>query len=388
MNHLTITATSHNPHGGGIFEFAKRYALSPSEVCDFSASINPITPKVDWIKLQQQSSVELPHYPQEYSTSSESALKPILSQKFSVDCRFISLTKGISESIHHIFSAIQPPTCLLFTPIYSEYQKAAQQFSRKTLQTCLSPSQWLQNSTKETLPADSIVVLVNPSTPEGKCLEITEIKHLVDYCQQHKLWLLLDESFLPFISLSPEVSGRQYLHQGANLIILQSLTKYFACPGIRIGAIFAHLYSKNRTTATDLAETLNDSPPINQLLPAVWSLSTLDKLWLMQALQDSEHESQTKKWILKTKPDFLKQLKALDCILKIYPSSTNFVLLEFDRPVEIIQNHLATFSILIRNAASFGFNARTARIAIKSDSDNQKLIHALQRLDAFLGELT
>jgi len=351
-------------HGGQVYQFAQTQNITVTEVLDFSASINPITPEIDWNLLQQQAETELQHYPAEYNTQSKSSLTPLIAERFQVTPESVILSNGISQAIWQFFQQLpndEQQQTYLFTPIYSEYQTAAKQHSGKLINIRPPVEEWLQGNSG--FPENSVVVLVNPSTPEGTFYSPKVIQKLLQTAQRSNAWLLIDESFLPFISLNTALSSRQWLKGYAKLIVLQSLTKYFACPGIRIGAVFS----------------LN--PTVRGYLSQVWSLSTLDRLWLTQALQDSKHSQATDKWLQTAKPVFCEALRKRPLVKQLFRSNTNFVLVEFIDEVEKIQAFLAKKNMLIRDLHSFGFNPYFARIAVKSIEDNQKLIKALSQYD-------
>ncbi|MBO1926819.1 aminotransferase class I/II-fold pyridoxal phosphate-dependent enzyme [Thiomicrorhabdus sp. 6S2-11] len=347
-------------HGGQALGFAEQHNLALAEVLDFSASINPLSPQIDWLQLCNDAKTQIIHYPQEFDSHSRSLLHPLLAETFSIKEDNITLCNGISQAIQQLFASIKPPETRLFTPIYSEYQKAAQAYCNDVREFRGAPQTWLQQAQK--LTANSIIVVVNPSTPDGHYYSVQQLLPLCEYCQRHAIWLLVDESFLPFISLEKKFSARQLLTAFPHLIILQSLTKFYACPGIRIGALF----SSNRK--------------VTDLIPQTWSLSTIDRLWLQQALQDNNHIIKTQQWLLATKAAFIENLQRLDCIHEVFPSSVNFVLVEFDRPISAVQEHLNAYGMLIRNAQNFGYDANIARIGIKLESANHRLLQALQQI--------
>lgn len=347
-------------HGGQVYGFAAEKQIAVTQIIDFSASINPISPQIDWLQLQQQAENELIHYPQEYAADSDSSLIPLLAERFKIRANAITLSNGISHAIWQFFAnlpASEQQQTYLFTPIYSEYQTAAKQFSQAVIEIATPLEIWLQNEPK--IAKNSVIVLVNPSTPQGKYIQPQTVQLLLKLAQQHQAWLLIDESFLPFVGLSSKLSARQWLDDYSKLVILQSLTKYYACPGVRIGSVFCN------------------NPRIKRLLPQVWNLSTLDRLWLSQALQDREHITQTAGWLQKTKNGFIQRLQNIPCIKQVLPSDCNFVLVEFSCATKFVQNHLEHENILIRDVASFGFADNFARIAIRNAADNQQLLNCL-----------
>lgn len=349
-----LSARTDNVHGGQALNYAQRKRIPLEQVLDFSANINPITPQIDWQQFAKDAAPQIVHYPTEFDAGSDSRLKPLLSENFQVAEEHITLCNGISQAIWQLFAAIQPKQTLLFTPIYNEYQKAASAHSRTV--------QHLQVLSDTEVGADSVIVLVNPTTPQGIFQKEEAIWELLQQAKRFTTWLIIDESFLPFINLDISCSARQWLSDYPKLIVLQSLTKFYACPGIRIGAVFC------------------SHPKIQTMLPQVWSLSTLDRLWLEQALQDKNHLEKTQQWLQNAKSKLQQELKSLPIVNHILPSDSSYLCVMFDRKVCFIQEHLDQSHILIRDTSSFGLDAKIARIAIKSHSENQKLLSALQQL--------
>ncbi|QKI89030.1 pyridoxal phosphate-dependent aminotransferase [Thiomicrorhabdus xiamenensis] len=346
-------------HGGQVFAFAEHNVLALDQVLDFSASINPQTPKIDWERLQQQAQSELLHYPPERDNSL-SPLQPLLAERFSLEVEQIFLSNGATQAIHQLFASLRPQHSVLFTPIYGEYQRAAQVYSKEVIEYRCCPSQWNKDSMP--LPQNGLVVIVNPGTPQGTYLPPDKLLPLLEDAHRKNSWLLVDESFLPFIGFATELSLRQWLRRYPKLIVIQSLTKFYACPGVRIGALFS------------------GSAQTKAFLPQLWPISSLDRLWLSQALQDPGHIFTTRHWLETVKPVFLQKLAQLSIVDKLYPGDVNFVLLRFTLPVSRVQQYLATEGILIRPVQSFGFSEYHARLAIKSPPDNIRLLKALNAL--------
>ncbi|WP_243830899.1 aminotransferase class I/II-fold pyridoxal phosphate-dependent enzyme [Thiosulfatimonas sediminis] len=346
-------------HGGQSFAFAQSHELCISQVHDFSASINPLQPQIDWQQLSHDAQQQIPHYPEEFNARSHSTLLPFLAKTFDLPQAHITLCNGISQAIWQLFATLPISEIFLFSPIYAEYQNAAQQNAAGYTKIHSTPKEWLKN--KPTMAKYSVVVLVNPSTPQGSFLTVEELQPLLKFCAQQESWLLIDESFLPFITLDKAHSLRQFVDAYPQLIVLQSLSKFYACPGVRIGALFSR------------AKQVKN-------LPDIWTISTLDRLYLQQALQDDEHPSKTHLWLKNSKQDFYNSLSQLHCVHHMEESHVNFILLAFDRPVADVQRHLDAYHILIRPASSFGFASNYARLAIRLPEENQQLLDALQAL--------
>jgi threonine-phosphate decarboxylase len=358
---------SHKQHGGQIYQFARSQQLPTFKaletILDFSASINPIQPQVDWQAIQQQAQVSLLHYPD----SQQIALKSALAKRFVLNPAQITLTNGISSAIMSLFGALKPDKTLLLTPIYSEYQRAAETYSQHVIEIkqnltdkILMTEQTLQQF--DALTENSITVLVNPNTPEGHCRSPAELKVLLELLNKKRGWVLVDESFLPFIGFADHYSVRRQLTQFPKMIVLQSLTKYYACPGVRIGALFS----------ADNA--------LDHLAWPSWPLSVLDEHFILEALADSEHDDRTQQFLTQESPSFVESLKNCDCIDSVSEPSANFVFVTTTFKASELVARLAQKNILIRDCHSFGLGDYSCRIAIKSAENNQTLIQALQSI--------
>ncbi len=346
-------------HGGQFFALAKLRGFSSQQaleqIIDLSASINPNQPRM----TQDLSLSLLRHYPPQPADNLVNALI----NKFQLPSESIRLTNGISAAILSIFAHLRPDNTVLYTPLYGEYQRAAECYSRNLIEIkrdIQNPDNqaWLL----EKVPANSLLVFVNPATPDGTYYSPMQLAPLLKQAREQNCWLLMDESFLPFLGFSENLSLRPLLANWPKLIILQSLTKYYACPGLRVGAVFAH------------RDFLNHWPQ------AAWPISSLDSDLLTQALQDNQFDQDNQAWLSGAQPDLIDRLNTSPLIKHCYPTQTNFVLVQTRRPAKQITQALQNANILLRPCDSFGLGDDHIRIAVQTSATHQRLINALNNL--------
>lgn len=346
-------------HGGQFFALAKLRGFSPKQaleqIIDLSASINPNQPSMS----ANLSLSLLRHYPPQPADNLINAL----TNKFQLPCENIRLTNGISAAILSIFAHLRPDNTVLYTPLYGEYQRAAARYSRNLIEI----KRDIQNTDNqawlsEKVPANSLLVFVNPATPDGFYYSPMQLAPLLKQAREHNCWLLMDESFLPFLGFSDDLSLRSLLADWPKLIIVQSLTKYYACPGLRVGAVFAH------------RDFLNAWPQ------AAWPISSLDSDLLTQALQDMHFDQHNQAWLSAAQTDLIRQLNTSALIKRCYPTRTNFVLVQTHRPAKQITQALQNANILLRPCDSFGLGDDHIRIAVHTPAVHQHLINALNNL--------
>lgn len=363
-------------HGGQIYQFAREKVAADNSndmaalgtILDFSASINPIQPKIDWPLVNDNAQQALIHYPD----SEQVALKQLLAKKFALSYEQITLTNGISSAIMSLFSAFKPDNTLLITPIYSEYIRAAQLYSQQTFELKVNKLEDLQPDHYlpylKPLTENSVVVLVNPSTPLGLYFSPEKLNTFVQRLKELNCWLWIDESFLPFVGFDAQLSFRKLLARNPKMLILQSLTKYYACPGLRIGALFS------------AANALDNFP-----WPS-WPISVLDEQVLSQSLTDGEHDSQTITFFNIETPHFIQCLQACSVIESVTETAANFLFVHTRVSAGRLVKALKNFNILIRDCEDFGLGTHSCRIAIRSTDDNNRLIDALQQCASLLKE--
>jgi len=346
-------------HGGQFFALAQQLGYSHqhalAQLIDLSASINPVKPLVE----QRFNPDLLRHYP----PLDPADLRDALAKKFALRASQICVTNGISSAILSLFAHFRPAHTVLYTPIYSEYQRAAAIYSQQTTEISR-----LDNPTglHQPVPKNAWVVWVNPSTPDGQYYSPEQLAPLVAHWRAQDCWVLVDESFLPFIGFESSWSFRGLLEDWPRLVILQSLTKYYACPGVRIGAVFAQ------------SDTLNQWPQPS------WPISTRDSDYLIQALQDSDFDRRSQAWLSDAKMDLVNQLSPHPLIEQVYPTDANFVLVKTRQPARPLSLGLQQQGILVRACDSFGLGECYLRIAVQTPAIHQRLIAGLNKADVTL----
>lgn len=330
-------------HGGDIYSFAKETGCKSDKIIDFSSNINPLKPK---IKLNL-SNIKLSRY----ADNRYSDLKEILGRKYETMSENIALYNGGSSAIFWLFETLGIKKCTLYAPLYGEYKRAASKYSSKIklINRLSSPYQKpLKNS---------LAVFVNPSTPDGKYYDL---KRLLKIWKKQNCTVVIDESFLEF---ADKPSALKYLKKYKKLYILKSLTKFYACAGVRVGIVIS--LEKN-------IKRLDENMPC-------WNISTFDVEFIKKALKDKRHKKLSLEKNRKNRKMLKKILKKSKYIKKVYPSNANFLLTRLKNiDASKLQERLKKQKILIRSCENFDFlNDSFVRFAVKDKKDQKKLKKAL-----------
>src|SRR5262249_33792528 len=130
---------------------------------------------------------------------------------------------------------------LLVAPLFSEHEAAFRATGATITHFLLRPPAFSLslNRIAEALAAirPEVLVLTNPNSPTGAVIEHAQMEELVLICQQMKTRLIVDETFIDWCE---EESIKQLAVQHPHVVLLRSLTKFFALPGLRVGYAIAH----------------------------------------------------------------------------------------------------------------------------------------------------
>ncbi len=211
-----------------------------------------------------------------------------------------------------------------------------------------------------------MIFLCNPNNPTGVVISKEEILELLDYCKMTKTIVAIDEAFIDFVQNGEDLSLVQETGSNKNLLVLRSLTKFYAIPGLRLGYLAGH---KN------LIKKLH-------LFQNPWNVNTFAQIVIKEILEDKYYFKKTQEFILNEKVYLFNNISKIDGIKTYYPNA-NFLLCKLEntkiKNVGELDERLKEEGILIRGCENFrGLNDKYFRVAVKKRSENNKLINALK----------
>ncbi len=346
-------------HGGNIRQLREQ-AGEGVEVLDFSASINPLGFPV-WLRAEISRNLgETIHYPDIDSKEFiETAAKV-----YNVSESEIIPANGTTELIFAIPRIFPLKKAIIPEPSYSDYRNACEKEDIKIKTLKLSGKNYFNLDTKlldQELTKPSLVFLAHPNNPTGTLLDLRKIESVIE--SHPKSIFVIDEAYLSFSPDDEELSFIKYIHKFNNLIVLRSLTKFYALPGLRLGLAFS---------CKKLSQKIHDYLP-------PWSVNTLSQKVGTRAIQDINYREHTIELLTKCKEQLITELKGINK-LKVYPTAANFVLCQLKSSISSSElfKLLIKSGIAIRDCSNFKHLDNTYfRVAIKSIAENKLLISAL-----------
>ncbi len=329
-------------HGGDIYTMAKTLQCRPQEIIDFSSNINFVIPSVAVALTQTRISA--------YGDPEYRELKKQIADTYALKKKQIALFNGASSAIFELFRTLRPKHTYLYAPLYGEYIKASEHFSDYT--HLINRLKSLEKRPKK----NATVVFVNPSTPDGI---FYDLEMLFEMWKALECNIIIDESFLEF---TDRPSLREEIKNYKKLYIVHSFTKFYACAGLRVGAIFTHKSN------------------INSFVQPAWPLSSFDTAYLTKVLQLPQHKEQSRQKQTGHYKILRAILKESGLFEKVYKSEANFILVR-SKKAKKIYRHLYRQKILVRDCDNFkGLPQNHLRFAIKDKTSLQALQKALHAL--------
>ncbi len=366
-------------HGGNIFQFAHEQRIEPYEVVDFSANINPLGPSQRGLDALNAQLRYISHYP---DATNDDVLNAI-ADTYEMDKHQIIVGNGAAELLYAICRLPGYTGAFVPAPGFSEYKEALEASKIPVRDIFYRP--WEDDNGKpyfevpylalETFAAELkgqdgriIVFLGNPNNPDGTLLDKDHIRTVASMLKDANSLLVIDESFIDFVGNDPlqdnEHSMRSLVNEFDNIIVVHSFTKFYAVPGLRIGAAFA-----NETLITQL----------QQYIPS-WSVNTLAQAYTKAALNDVDYIKRTKQELNEERAFMYNALDAIEGIT-VYPPSANFILFQVNQEgitANYINEELKKYNMIVRNCDSYvGLTNHWVRIAIKDHDTNIKLVDKL-----------
>lgn len=369
-------------HGGNIFQFAHEQRIEPYEVVDFSANINPLGPSQRGLDALNAQLRYISHYP---DATNDDVLNAI-ADTYEMDKHQIIVGNGAAELLYAICRLPGYTGAFVPAPGFSEYKEALEAskipvrdiFYRHREDDNGKPYFEVPYLALETFAAELkgqdgriIVFLGNPNNPDGTLLDKDHIRTVASMLKDANSLLVIDESFIDFVGNDPlqdnEHSMRSLVNEFDNIIVVHSFTKFYAVPGLRIGAAFA-----NETLITQL----------QQYIPS-WSVNTLAQAYTKAALNDVDYIKRTKQELNEERAFMYNALDAIEGIT-VYPPSANFILFQVNQEgitANYINEELKKYNMIVRNCDSYvGLTNHWVRIAIKDHDTNIKLVDKLTNI--------
>ena len=367
-------------HGGDLLRMAATAGRDPASLLDFSVNVRPEGPPEFIRAALFRAMTALAAYP---SPHAEEAMLAAARHHGMDSSRFV-FGSGSNELIHALARVLRKrgvPSVRVVEPAFSEYAIACRLAGIKAIPVwggiieknqCVPTTDTGKDEavpTRDLLdaltdaPEGSAVFLANPGNPSGLFRTPEECLRLMS-SRSDLLWII-DEAFVEYAGTETGASVLQRLPK--NGIVLRSLTKFHAVPGVRLGYLAAD---------AELAQAIRDE------LPA-WSVNAFALAAAQAVFADtSDFAAQTRAENAERRADLAAALSSLPGI-EVYPSAANYVLFRWPgAPRNLLGILLKRFGIAVRDCSNYhGLkDGSWFRAAVRFPEDHRRLAEALSAI--------
>lgn len=289
-------------------------------------------------------------------------VKRLISDIKGVPIDNIFLGNGSDEPIDLLFRALCNPgvdNYVAIAPTYGMYRVSADINDIECREVLLDSDYSLNSSAvlEAVDKSSKLIFLCSPNNPTGNSLDRSEI---VTILENFSGVVVVDEAYIDF---STDPSFTELLSSYPNLLVLQTLSKAWGLAGIRLGMAFA---------STDIIGVLNK-------IKYPYNINVLTQQRAIEALKSHDKVLEWVEYLNRERELLRDKLEALDIVKRVYPSQSNFLLINIENATAIYIK-LQERGIIVRDRSRVVLCKDSLRISIGTSEENRALIEALKTL--------
>ena len=353
-------AQKYHKRYGGFWRFPK--------LLDFCYLVNPFFPTRQ-LKEEMKANYDtlLTEYPSGMYVNSLLA-----SKYFDIKHNYIVVGNGAAELIKSMLENINGKYGIIY-PTFEEYPN---RLSKDAIVPFISSKEDCQYTADDLIQFYTdkeidYLVLINPDNPSGNFIPTKDVLHLSNWCKEHSIKLIVDESFVDF---SENFECNSLIHNdilegNPNLIVIKSISKSYGVPGLRLGIL-----------------ATSDEKIINCIKKnvAIWNINSFAEYYMQIFGKYQNCYIEACYQFIKERERFQKEMNKVSFV-RVIPSQANFFMIELTGRYtsnELSSVLLKRFNILIKSCnTKHGLeNKNYIRIAVRNRIDNDRLLDALKSL--------
>lgn len=215
------------------------------------------------------------------------------------------------------------------------------------------------------------LLLINPDNPSGNFIPLDDICRLAAWSEEQGTRLIVDESFVDF-SEDWETSSLlrdDLLEKFPHMAVMKSISKSYGVPGLRLGI----LASADKALIATMKKQVS-----------IWNINSFAEFFMQIFNKYEKDYKKACERFIEVRAKFIAKLQEIP-FLHVMPTQANFVLCEVQEP--FTANDLAVRLLKDANVLISACSAKKGiapnkyiRLAVRSKSDNDRLIEALKNI--------
>ena len=347
-------------HGGTPQLDMIRLGVSAGPVLDFSVNLNPLGPpaiiRENWPDLIQC----IEHYP---SVEGDGVAAYYESACGIAPKNFLA-GNGSTELIYLTPRALKFKRAAVMAPSFHDYERASLLAGAEVVKLPLSRNDHFAFPTADrivrTLKDVDALWIARPNNPTGNLFSKDLILDLADRFPEK--WFVVDEAFIQFLDHWKSDSLLMDKPR-PNILVLNSLTKFYSIAGLRLGGI------------------VGDEAVISRLRSEKepWAVNGIADRVASLLVRCSDYDDQTRSLVKKERARLFQTLERLDGITPFSPTA-NYILCQWTKSPDLddLLKHLLSRGLYLRDCRNFpGLKENFFRIGLKKPEENDRFFSAL-----------
>ena len=358
-NAATRALRTYDP-GHDLPALRKRFGAGLAEL---GSNENPLGPSSHALTAIQAALPEVFRYPDPQGA----ALKAALAQYLRVDTAQITLGNGSHELLMLIAQCFaDASTSIVFSEFgFAVFPIATAAAGAQAIRVPALPRDHATmplghdlKAMAAAIRADTrVVYIANPNNPTGTWFDDAALESFLARVPATTL-VVIDEAYQEYVVESKVSSALRLLPHYPNVIVTRTFSKAYALAGLRVG------YAVSAPEVAAVLERLRESFNVNGL--ALAAATT--------ALADQAHVARARDWNLAEREWMAAALRKRE--LRVLPSQTNFVLIDFARDAAPIERALFERGVIVRPMGGYVL-PECLRISVGTRAENERLLDAL-----------
>jgi histidinol-phosphate/aromatic aminotransferase/cobyric acid decarboxylase-like protein len=333
-------------HGGLQSSELEALGIDPLDVSDLSANLNPFGAHQHVLGSAREADVR--HYPQAHAES----LRDAFAAFARVEPAQLLVTPGSTAALHLIARAFlrAGDLCALWPPTFGEYGAAIEAAGGTAREYRAVPHDFSPIQDIEPAP---LGIFCNPNNPTGTYLDRTSVEAMADRLGGT---LVLDVAYDPFVE-TDRWDADALVRDGRDVLVVHSMTKLHAVPGIRLGYVVGSAERIARLTALQPSWSVDATA-----IAAGHAMLAVDRVQ-REAVREVTH----------TRAIIAGELASRG--IEVVEGRANFLLVRVGDAAAVRQALLPR-GFAVRDCASFGL-PEWIRIAVPVEVAGRRLVNAL-----------
>lgn len=296
-----------------------------------------------------------------YPDPHQKALKGEIAQLKGVTPEQVFVGNGSDEAIDLCFRIFCEPgvdNVVAIAPTYGMYVVAAAINNVAVREVPLEAETYALNVPAMLAAADAhtrLMWVCSPNNPTGNAFSLQQLEALAN---NFNGVLVVDEAYIDF---SSQPSMLTVLSKHPNVVVLQTLSKAWGMAGLRLGLAFA-------------------SPMIADIIARVkypYNVNAPTQAEVAKRLHAEPHDAHVAE-VCNQRQWLATELAKMPCVLKVYHSDANFLLVKVT-DADAIYDHLVANGIIVRNRNRVKGCEGCLRITVGTPAENVNVIDALKQ---------